>query len=33
VLQAASTHYRWSVSRDSMVHEQHRDGDPDRFDG
>src|SRR6202043_3977034 len=29
----SSTHYRWTVSRDSMVHEQHPGGDCDCFDG
>src|SRR5260370_37144297 len=29
----SSTHYRWTVSRDSMVHEQHPGGECDRFDG
>jgi hypothetical protein len=28
----ASTHYRWSMSRDSMLHEQRAEGDPDHFD-
>ena len=31
--QIASTHYRWSVSRDSMRHEQRVEGDADHFDG
>lgn len=28
-----STHYRWTVSRDSMLHERHPEGDPDYLDG
>jgi hypothetical protein len=28
----SSTHYRWTVRRDSMVHERHPERDCDRFD-
>jgi hypothetical protein len=27
-----STHYRWTVSRDSMLHERRSESDPDRVD-
>jgi hypothetical protein len=32
-IRITSTRYRWSMSRDSMLHEQRGEGGPDQLDG